>query len=288
MEQSAWRFSDDRGQLSKASATPSRIVAYIQAGATLEDLGIRPAAVFGSFHDDEEAPDPAKTGALPRDEVGYLGAGGGLTVDALLAAGPDVVVAVSYGGGQVYGLDPEVAKHLEERVPVAVVEVGQARSLAHIRSRFADLARSLGAPGEDTGALTDAEERLRAIAALTPRPRVLALSPADPDQVHIARPQAWPELRGLTGYGVDLMEPEAGPGANWLTGPWERAAVLRPDIVLADVRSNAAPLDTLGSNASWRALEGSARVVPWNPESPCSARAHAAFLGAVADALEGV
>ncbi|MFE4857109.1 ABC transporter substrate-binding protein [Streptomyces sp. NPDC056670] len=287
MEQSAWRFSDDRGQLSTAPAPPSRPVAYIQAGATLADLGILPAAVFGSFHDGAD-PDPAKTGALPLDEVRYLGAGDGLTVDALLSTGPDLVVAVSYGGGQVYGLDPETAKHLEERVPVAVLDVGQARSLAHIRGRFADLARSLGAPEEDTTALATTAERLRRAAGRTPRPRVLALSPAGPDQVHLARPGAWPELRGLTEYGVDLVEPGEGPGANWLTAPWATAAGLRPDIVLADVRSNAAPLDTLHSDASWRALEAGARILAWNPESPCSARAHAAFFGAVADALEGV
>ncbi|MFJ2405742.1 ABC transporter substrate-binding protein [Streptomyces xanthochromogenes] len=288
MEQSAWRFSDDRGQLSTAPSPPSRVVAYIQAGATLEDLGVRPAAVFGSFHDDGTEPDPAKIGALPRDGISYLGAGSGLSVDALLSTGPDLVVAVSYGGGQVYGLDPEVAKHLEERVPVVVLDVGQARSLADIRGRFADLARSVGASREDAAALTDAEERLRTVAARTPSPRVLALSPADPDQVHIARPGAWPELRGLAGHGVHLIDPGAGPGANWLTAPWETAAGLRPDIVLADVRCNAAPLDTLRSQASWRALEEHAHVLAWNPESPCSARAHAAFFGAVADALEGV
>ncbi|GAA2460743.1 ABC transporter substrate-binding protein [Streptomyces mauvecolor] len=294
MEQTAWRFSDDRGQMSggggrgrggAAAAPPSRVVAYIQAGATLEDLGIRPLAVFGSFHDGPE-PDPAKSGALPLDEVGYLGAGADLDVEALLAPGPDLVVAVSYGGGQVYGLDPETAKHLEERVPVVVLDVGQAHTPARIRGRFADLARSLGAPDEDAAALLAAEERLRATAARTPRPRVLALSPASADEVHLARPQAWPELRALAAYGVDLIEPGEGAGANWFTTGWPAAAELRPDIALVDVRSNAAPLGELRSDAAWRALEARARILAWNPESPCSARAHAAWIGQVADALE--
>ncbi|MEU9097392.1 ABC transporter substrate-binding protein [Streptomyces sp. NPDC048361] len=285
MEQTAWRFSDDRGQLSTAAAPPSRVVAYIQAGATLEELGVRPVAVFGSFHDGPE-PDPAKRGALPVGEVGYLGAGGDLDVDALLAVAPDLVVAVSYGGGQVYGLDPETAKHLEERVAVVVLEVGQAPTLARIRSRFAELARALGAPAQDATALSAAEERLRSAAGRAPRPRVLALSPAGPGQVHLARPQAWPELRELTGHGVNVVEPGEGPGAGWSTTEWTTAAELRPDIVLVDIRSNAAPIDTLRSDAAWRALESGARILAWNPEAPCGAAAHAAFFAQVAGAIE--
>ncbi|MFJ8311574.1 MULTISPECIES: ABC transporter substrate-binding protein [unclassified Streptomyces] len=287
MEQTAWRFSDDRGQLSTAAAPPSRVVAYIQAGATLWDLGIRPVALFGSFHDGAD-PDPAKSGALPLDEVGYLGAGAELGAETLLGAAPELVVAVSYGGGQVYGLDPETAKHLEERVPLVVLDVGQTRTPAQVRDRFADLARSLGAAPEDTAELAAAEARLRAAAARIPRPRVLALSAASPDQVHLARPRAWPELRDLSAYGVDLMEPGEGEGANWSTTGWREAAGLRPAIVLADVRSNAAPREALRPDPSWRALESGARVLAWNPESPCSARAHAAFLRLVAEALEGV
>ncbi|MET9361012.1 ABC transporter substrate-binding protein [Streptomyces sp. NPDC006632] len=285
MEQTAWRFSDDRGQVSTAAAPPSRVVAYIQAGATLEDLGVRPVAVFGSFHDGPE-PDPAKRGALPPGEVGYLGAGGDLDVDALLAVAPDLVVAVSYGGGQVYGLDPETAKHLEERVPVVVVEVGQAHTLARTRGRFAALARALGAPERDAAAVSAAEARLRTAAGRTPRPRVLALSPAGPDQVHLARPQAWPELRELAGHGVHVIEPGEGPGASWFTTRCTTAVELRPDIVLMDIRSNAAPLETLRTDAAWRALEEGARLLAWNPEAPCGATAHAAFFAQVAAALD--
>ncbi|MEU3368879.1 ABC transporter substrate-binding protein [Streptomyces sp. NPDC006660] len=285
MEQRAWRFSDDRGQVAAAAAPPIRVLAYIQAGATLEDLGIRPVAVFGSFHDGP-LPDPAKSGALPLDDVGYLGAGGDLTAEALLAVAPDLVVAVSYGGGQVYGLDAEAAKQLEERVPVVVLDVGQARTAARIRARFSDLARSLGAPAEDVTALNAAESRLRAAAGRAPAPRVLALSPAGPDEVHLARPGAWPDLRDLVRHGVALIEPEEGPGTNWLTASWRAAAALRPGLVLMDIRSNAAPLEVVRADASWRALEAGARIVAWNPEPPGSAAAHAAFFERVAGALE--
>ncbi|MFJ2417844.1 ABC transporter substrate-binding protein [Streptomyces brevispora] len=287
-EQSVWQFSDDRGQLTSAERRPTRVLAYVQAGATLWDHGIRPSAVFGSGHDDPAVPDTAKTGSLPLAEVAYAGAGTALDVETLLNGEPDLVVAVSYGGGQVYGLAPETAKHLEEHVPVVVIDVGQARTLAEIGERFARLARSLGAEEPTSAAqeLDAARDRLRALAAGPDGARVLALSPAGQQQAHLARPRVWPELRVLAGLGVNLVEPAEGPGANWSTVGWSEAGALRPAVVLADIRVNATPLGELRTNEAWTAIERTARVVPWNPEPVCSARAHARFLALVADALE--
>ncbi|TRV78011.1 ABC transporter substrate-binding protein [Streptomyces sp. 130] len=287
-ERTVWQFTDDRGQLSATGERPRRVLAYIQAGATLGDHGIRPAGLFGSGHDDPAAPDPAKTGSLQLDGIAYAGAGAALDVDALLSCAPDLVVAVSYGGGQVYGLGPETAKHLEEHVPVVVIDVGQGRTLAGIGDRFAELARSLGAgePASAARELDAARDRLRALTAGRDRLRVLALSPADREQAYLARPRMWPELRVLADLGVDLIEPADGPGASWSTTGWTEAAALRPDVVLADIRANAAPLAELRGNAEWTAVAATARVVPWNPEPVCSARAHARFLELVADALD--
>lgn len=282
MGQTGWEFTDDRGQLAAASRRPSKVVAYVQAGATLADHGVVCAGVFGSLHDGAEL-DRAKAGALAEATTAYLGAGGTLDVETLLRGGPDLVVAVSYGGGQVYGLDPGVAKQLEEHVPVVVLDVGQTHELGGIRGRFDALARSLGADvdAEDgVRVLGAAEERLRAAGARPGAARVLALSSAGAEQVHLARPGAWPELRALTACGVALVEPPAEGGINWSTVGWADAGGLRPEIVLADVRSNAGPMDAEFARG--------ARVVAWNPEAPCSARAHAEFLTMVADALEGV
>ncbi|WP_326696117.1 ABC transporter substrate-binding protein [Streptomyces sp. NBC_01754] len=286
-EQNVWRFTDDRGQLTTAGRRPARVLAYVQAGATLWDHGIRPEGIFGSGHDGA-TPDRAKTGTLPLESVDYRGAGGELDVDTLLRGDPDLVVAVSYGHGQVYGLDPDTAKHLEERVPLVVVDVGQARTLDRVAERFAELALALGG-SRDPGAeqeLAAARERLRGVVGAGPeRPRVVALSPAGPEQVHIARPMMWPELRVLAELGVGLVAPEAGPGVNWSTDGWDRAAALRPGIVLTDIRSNAVPLDEV-EDPAWSAARQGTHVVPWNPEPLCSPQAHARFLLLVADAVE--
>ncbi|MEU6658411.1 ABC transporter substrate-binding protein [Streptomyces sp. NPDC046821] len=279
----AWEFTDDRGHVATSGYVPSRVVAYIQAGATLWDHGVRPTAVFGSFHDGDSA-DPAKSGALPLDTVGYLGAGAGLGLDAFLAARPDLVVAVTYGGGQVYGLDPEVAKHLEENVPVFVVDVGQDRSLTEVRERFAELARSLGAPESGDGELERAVRELREAARLRPG-RVLALSPGGPDSVHLARPAKWPDLSALTALGVRTVEPPEGPGVNWNTAGWAEAAALAPDIVLVDSRVNAASPEQYAADPHWQEIAARTRLLPWNPELPASGPAHARFFDGVAGAL---
>ncbi|MYY84310.1 ABC transporter substrate-binding protein [Streptomyces sp. SID335] len=279
---SGWEFTDDRDHLVRAARRPSRLVAYVPTGAALHDHGIRPVGIFGSAHDDPALPDPAKTGSLPLADLPYFGAGPALDLDALLAARPDLVVALTYGGGQVYGIDPEAAKHLEEQIPLVVLDVGGGRSLTGIRDRLTALARSLGA-GPDPAAdaeLAAAERRLTAVAAVPVRSRVLALSPAGPDSVHLARPYAWPDLAALAGFGVGLVDPAPGQGANWSTTTWAEAAALEPDLVLTDVRGNAAALgDALGPRIP---------AFSWNPELPPSAREHARFLTAVAEALEAV
>ncbi|QEV21696.1 ABC transporter substrate-binding protein [Streptomyces alboniger] len=277
-----WEFTDDRDQLVRAPHRPARLVAYVPTAAALHDHGIRPAGVFGSAHDDPAVPDPAKSGSLPLADLPYFGAGSALDLEALLAAEPDLVIALTYGGGQVYGIDPETAKHLEERVPVAVLDVGRGRSLAGIRDRLTALAHSLGAAErpEAEAELALAERRLTDAAGQSVRPRVLALSPAGPDSVHLARPYAWPDLAALAGLGVGVVDPAPGEGANWSTTTWAEAAALEPDLVLTDVRSNAADLG--------EALGGGIRALPWNPELPPSAQEHARFFTALAEALEDV
>ncbi|MGW7055889.1 ABC transporter substrate-binding protein [Streptomyces sp. NPDC054887] len=269
-----WQFADDRGQVLSAARWPTRIVAYIQAGATLWDHGLLPLGIFGSYHDGD-APDRAKAGHLPLGEVRYFGAGASFDPDRVLSSGADLVVAVSYGGGQVYGIEADAAKYVEERVPVVVLDVGQGRSLDEIRGRFAALAASLGG-AEPPVALDARREDLRT-AATRDAPRVLALSPADGGRVHLARPESWPDLRALAGLGVRLVEPPAGGGANWSTVTWEEAAALAPEVVLADNRANATHVGTTHLPAT--------HVLPWNPELPASSAAHARFFTQMTKAL---
>ncbi|MFB9511866.1 ABC transporter substrate-binding protein [Streptomyces purpureus] len=267
---------------------PERVAAYIRAGAALEDAGLRPVAVYGSGHDGP-APDPVKAGALAGAGVPYLGPGRSLRDEELVAVRPDLVVDVTYDGKSAYALDEATTERLG--LPLLTLSVGAELSLGDILDRFGELAAALrdddtGAPG--AGELGAAEQAVRAAAAANPSVRVLALSAAGPDQVHLARPHAWPELAHLLALGVPLAEPGPGAGTNWLTAGWDLAAALRPGLVLLDSRANAVQADALTAYPAWRALTAHARVTPWNPETPPSPAAHAHFCHTVAAALQAV
>ncbi|MET9377982.1 ABC transporter substrate-binding protein [Streptomyces sp. NPDC002992] len=293
----AWGFTDDRGAAPAAVRTPGRVVAYVRAGAGLLDLGVTPVAVYGSAHDGA-ALDPVKAGELAAAGVPYLGAGRALDEEALRSLRPDLIVDVTYDGKSPYALDEAVADRLG--VPLAALSVGNELTLAAIIARFGELGAALGAPavsrpagaapGPGPGAapspgpapgadpMASAEDVLRAAAARSDR-TVLALSGAGPDQVHLARPHAWPELARLQELGVRLLDPGPGPGASWLTADWEHAAALNPGLVLHDSRAHAVGPDAFPP-------VGHARVAPWNPETPPSPAAYARFFEDVAAALQ--
>ncbi|WP_055599601.1 hypothetical protein [Streptomyces aureus] len=277
----AWGFTDDRGAELGADRVPRRVIGYVRAGAALCDLGVTPVAVYGSGHDGDVL-DPAKEGGLTAAAVTYLGPGRALDEGLLRELRPDVIVDVTYDGKSPYALDEAVAERLG--VPLVALSVGNELTLPAVLGRFGALAVSLGAaPDDGTSAegspadLRAAEDELREVAART-RLGVLALSGAGPDQVHLARPLAWPELARLAELGVRLVDPGPGPGANWLTGDWGRASELRPDLVLFDSRAHATAPD--------EALSG-VRFSPWNPETPPSPAAYARFFRTLAGALAG-
>ncbi|MFG2330713.1 ABC transporter substrate-binding protein [Streptomyces sp. NPDC048604] len=292
---SGWEFIDDRGAVLRLARRPRRVAAYVRAGAALLDLGVVPVAVYGSGHDGAGL-DPVKAGGLAAAGVPYLGPGRLLTGGAGGADGPlgavraDLVVDVTYDGKSPYAIDEAVVDGLG--LPLVALSVGSDVVLPRILERFAGVA---GALRDEAGALQDgAYEGGAAVAAAEAavraavgRPAVVALSGAGVEQVHVARPPAWPELARLRELGVRLVEPGPGAGTGWLTTDWESAAALGADVVLVDSRANAvrAGEGWDGCPAVWREAVRGARVVPWNPETPPSAGAFAAFFRDVAAAL---
>lgn len=285
----AWEFSDDRGHRVTRNRPPRRVVAYVRAGAALWEYGIRPVAVYGSGHDSGAGPDPAKAGALDPATVPYLGPGATVSEATLRALAPDLVVDVTYDGKGPYAL----AEPLAEAAGASVVAlgVGGDADLARIMGRFGELAAALGA---DTGAagreLAAAQEEFRTALGEAQAPTAVALSPAGPGQVHLARPGTWPELRHLASLGLPLTDPGDGPGVNWLTTDWEHALDVAAGarLVLTDTRTNATPVSALSGLPAWQRLTEGAAVLPWNPELPPSPAACARFLRTVAKGLRGV
>jgi iron complex transport system substrate-binding protein len=282
-----WEFTDDRDQ-DVRGARPPRIVAYVRAGAALQEYGLAPVAVYGSGHDSATAPDPAKAGALD-PAVGYLGVGADLDAAALAAAAPGLLVDVTYDGRTPYALPEETAE--AAGVPLAVLGVGSGTTLDGIVGRFAALAAALGGSAREAAQEWEAAQRdvSAAVSAAARPPRALVLSAAGPEQVHIARPDAWPELHHLSGLGVDLVRPGPSAGVNWLTTEWEHAVTLGSgvDLVLADCRAHATAPAALSGLPAWQRLTRDAAVLPWNPELPPAPGACARFLREVTAAVGG-
>lgn len=282
----AWEFSDDRGHRATGRRVPCRVVAYVRAGAALWEYGIRPVAVYGSAHDSGAGPDTAKTGELDQDRVPYLGAGLRVSPETLRALRPDVIVDVTYDGKSPYALPESLAEAVG--APVVALGVGGESSLAGIVGRFGELAAALGADIEGAGReLEAAEQELREAVAGASGPTAVALSAAGLEQVHLAHPGTWPELRHLAGLGLSLVDPGPGPGVNWLTTDWTHAstALPAPALVLADCRTHATRPSALGTLPAWQRFTARATVLPWNPELPPSPRACAHFLRTVTGAL---
>ncbi|MDV5146477.1 ABC transporter substrate-binding protein [Streptomyces sp. SBC-4] len=278
-----WGFTDDRGTERGSARVPERVVAYVRAGAALLDLGVTPVAVYGSGHDGPGY-DPAKAGGLDAAGVPYLGPGRALDEGLLRESRPDLIVDVTYDGKSPYALDEAVADRVG--VPLVALSVGNELTLPAILDRFGALGASLRAgaavstaasaePAAGVGEVEEAEAVLRGVAGRSGL-TVLALSGAGPDQVHLARPQAWPELARLAALGVRLLDPGPGSGANWLTADWGRAAELRPDVILFDNRFHAVP--------PYETPPGT-RLAAWNPETPPSPAAYARFFRELAEAL---
>ncbi|MEU2118846.1 ABC transporter substrate-binding protein [Streptomyces sp. NPDC016459] len=206
------------------------------------------------------------------------------TLAASLGAGPATVDTAAHSATAAGGSGTAVDSGRARAAAVTAASSAAAGVPAHSAAAAVTAASSAaaGAPARSataavgvSGGLRGAEGLVREAAAASGL-AVLALSGAGPDQVHLARPHAWPELARLAELGVRLVDPGPGPGANWLTADWGRAVELRPDLVLFDNRAHAA--------APGEALAG-VRSMPWNPETPPSPAAYARFFRDLAAAL---
>ena len=159
-------------RLAVAGERPLWIVAYIQAGATLWDHGIRPVALFGSQHDGA-APDPARGGELPlaniRPRVRRRAASGhpaGAEPADLGWPSPTTATRRSTG----WSRRPRWSWRLTSRWPVSRWARGAARGGAGALRR----ARRLLGQGEPMSVareLDAAEDDLRQVCAGPVRPR---------------------------------------------------------------------------------------------------------------------
>ena len=237
----AWSFTDDRGITHRLDAPPERIAAQSVVAGGLWEYGIVAAGVFGPLRRPDGTPDPAVGLADPDDLISVGEVDSQINLEALAAAQPQIIVTAMWGDDQYWGIDDTQIEQIEALAPVVGIRVDE-RPITEPLARLAELAESI--IGADAEVITDARaafdassDDLRSAIEGNPGLRVAAAS-GTPQEMYIAYPPGFPELRYYQDLGMDLVVPEEHPtsGGFWETLSWEEADKYPVDLILADAR----------------------------------------------------
>lgn len=265
-----WSWTDDLGQKVELDETPVRIAAYGDAAAALWHFGITPVAIFTWM-------DPAKDDmfdGLDLSETEVVGSTyGEISLEALAAADPDIIVATSYTGDtadEMYGFKDktQLAKVKQIAPVVAVAQVGSMKDVIETNEK---LVASLGVDtgddsqvGKDRAAFQKASNELSdaAKSGLSAVPIY-----ADSDGLYIAKAPDDPALKYYQELGVNFTE-IGGKDYYWEILSWENADKYEPDMFLNATR-NSYSTKQLGEQPTFARTKAyqAGQIHPWASSS---------------------
>jgi iron complex transport system substrate-binding protein len=290
-----WSFTDDRKQVLKAAAAPTRIVAFTGTAAALVDFGVdrQIVGVFG------ETTLPggkatAQAGDLDVGKVTVLGnAWGEFNVEKYAALSPQLLVTHMYEPGALWYVPDESKAQIAKLAPSAAINV-QKVSLPTPIQRYAELAQSLGAD-LSANKVTDAKARfqtasetLRTAAKAAGGLKVLAAS-GSADVFYASNPQIAADLMYFAELGVQLIVPnKMAPGDYFESLSWENADKYQADLILLDSRTTALQPKDLAAKPTWNALPAvkAGQVTPWDAVPRFSYAGAAPLLENLAKAIQ--
>lgn len=295
-----WTFVDGHGTRIELERRPERIVAQVGAAAALWDLGIRPVGVFGPQRLADGSRDP-QAGNVDLDAVESVGAEyGELSVEALAALEPDLIVTASYAEsagseeeGTYWYILPDLVNQVREVAPIAVVTL-VGRPLDEVLASWADLGEALGADLE-ADEVVEARDRFGAAsAALTeataekPGLQALLIS-GSTDGMYVSHPQSAPDMWYFGDLGLELVTPDVDVSEFFQLLSWERVDTYPADLLLYDARSQAMTVEAMRDQATFAALPAvqADQVAPWRVEAPYSWATYAEVLEELVDVVRG-
>jgi iron complex transport system substrate-binding protein len=247
-----WSWTDDLGQTVELDETPVRVAAYGDAAAALWRFGVTPVAIFTWM-------DPAKDvmfDGLDLSETEVVGSTyGEISLEALAAAQPDIIIATSYDGDtadEMYGFQDkgQLAKVKKIAPVVAVAQVGSMKDVVATNEK---LAASLGVDtGEGSQVADDRAAFEAASKALTEAAASgLSVVPmyADADGLYLAKAPDDPQLKYYQDIGVTFTK-IGGSDYYWEILSWENADRYEADIYLNATR-NSYSIDQLGEQPTF-------------------------------------
>lgn len=232
-----WRFTDGTGRTITLDKAPERIVAFSFSAAALLQFGIRPTAIFADGTGSEKSFE-----GLDIEGITYIKtAWNELQPEVLLALEPDLIVTEYFSHSQSYSGGEEMNPDREFGKIAPILGVEQGNSVLKSIEDYGVLAEALGADldapeiAAQRQAFETARDRLSAAAAAKPGLKVLAGGNGG-ENIRIAVPSGSAELQDFMRWGVDIVNPEAEPGAYWAFVSWELASQYPADVMIVDDR----------------------------------------------------
>jgi iron complex transport system substrate-binding protein len=287
-----WSFTDDDGTTVELATTPTRIVMFEDVAASLMDLGVQPVGIH--FLQGQDGNDLLADFDLTG--IASTGNCSEANIEAAAALEPELFVYMDWGEPTTaaFCLEDTQKALLEEIAPV--IRIAAEGRADEILERYVELAASLGADLEDP-AIAAKRERYDAAsarldAAVTARPEMTVIPMSgSPGYAGAAEIDGFADLVTLRDrYGVSFVTPFSGAFTEtyWQELSPETVTDLRADVILMDAK-NATPLAAkLEAFPLWAALPEvvAGQIVPWYVPGSFSYTRDAAFLDALATAIE--
>jgi iron complex transport system substrate-binding protein len=289
--ETAWTFTDDRGETVSLPKRPERIVASTGIAAALWDYGVRVVGTFGPRRLPDGSRDP-RLGAMDLDQIESVAeVFGELDVEKLAALRPDLVVSQMYESPQLWWAPKDIAARVSQVAPTVGI---QARGLP-IDQPIGRLEELAGAVGADLDAPTVAEARqryeqasarVRAAAAARPDLTVLVTT-ASLQTLYISRPDNSADLLYFQQLGLKLVKPTS-EGTYFEELSWEEALKYPADLILRDARPGVITPVQLTALPTWNEMPAvkAGQVGPWRAEAAFSHLRFATILDELAGIVE--
>lgn len=294
---SAWSYTDGRGEKISLDHAPKRIVAQSSMAAALTGLGVKGVVgVFGPLKAADGGVDRQADGldVANVEDVTAGGDYGSLDLEKLAELRPDFIATYQYVADQLWYVSPAAAQKAAKLAPIGAVDF-EDKTLIETLDATEQLAAALGADIDSAVVkrqhqdFAAAADRLRAIGTKMAGKKIIATSAAT-DTFYVSDPGKSPDLAYYRDeLGLPIIEPEGLNAADYFQAlSWEQADKYGGDIALYDARIGAAGLKLFDSEPVWQKVPAGRdkAYVPWQSVAPPSYAAYARIMNEIADGLQ--
>lgn len=236
-----WSFVDDRGVLVELAAPPARVLAQVNAAASLWDFGVRPVGIWGPARTASGEPH-ANAGRIDLDSVASVTEGWNEPdLERFLALDPDLIVSTTWDPDYpaIWGIYPVEVQAQVDAIAPSVAIANSNVTLGELIARFGELAAALGADLETPDLnrareeFVAAQDRLAGAIAAKPGLRVLFCGAYD-DALWTVADLTRPDLALFADLGLNIVAIPDGEAYGEVS--FEQAGLLEADLLVFDAR----------------------------------------------------